>query len=123
MKNDTVDAFKDKSVDEIALLAKTDEAAAEYLIGKYDYYIKYFTRNYFLYGAEHTDLLQESRIAILKAVKSFNGEYSFEPFVKLCIKRYIISLINKYNPNGNLILNSCLSLDKTKDIEALKKTI
>ena len=113
LENAAVNEFENMSDEELAMLAKHDTVAAEYLITKYKGLIKSCTKAFYVVGAEKEDLIQESMIYFLKAINSFKpGNISFYSFARMCIRRGMISVIKTSNRYKNLPLNYSISLDK-----------
>ena len=60
--------FKDKSDEEIVIEAKSgDNRAQDYLISKYENFVKSKAKSYFLIGADKEDIYQEGMIGFYKA--------------------------------------------------------
>lgn len=107
--------FENKSEKYIVTLAKNqDQEAQEYLIRKYLPYVYDKARNYFLVGGSKEDIIQEGLIGILKAINSYdyNKNDHFGPFVDLCIRRQILTAINKATRKKHGPLNSYISFYK-----------
>lgn len=87
------------------------------VVHKYSGFINSLCKRYYLNGGNSDDLFEEGVIGILEASKNYKGksllDESFDPFVKICIKRQIIDAIKKANTQKNKILNESLSLNKT----------
>ena len=67
---------------------------------KFKNIIQMRTKNYFFYGGDREDVIQEAMIGLLKAINGYdeNKTASFTTFAILCIKRQIITAIK--NPNA-----------------------
>ena len=92
-------------------LAREDDRAMEYLLGKYNYLVRVKARMYFLMGAERDDVLQEGMIGLFKAVRDYKpGRSTFRAFAELCITRQILSAIKGSQRDKHLVLNNALSL-------------
>ena len=107
--------FENKSEKSIVALAKNqDQEAQEYLIRKYLPFVYDKARNYFLIGGSKEDIIQEGLIGILKAINSYdyNKNDHFAPFVDLCIRRQILTAINKATRKKHSPLNSYISFYK-----------
>lgn len=94
-----------------------DENAFYDLVKKYEPIIiscakKYYVRNCF-YGVDLNDFIQEGRIAVFKALKSFDSEGGalFYTYVSLCIDRSMITYCRRLNTMKNFTLNSCADDD------------
>ena len=69
--------FKDKLDEEIVMDAKAgNNKAQEYLISKYENFVKAKAKSYFLIGADKEDIYQEGMIGLYKAIRDFNPEKS-----------------------------------------------
>ncbi|MGL6101143.1 MAG: sigma-70 family RNA polymerase sigma factor [Fusobacteriaceae bacterium] len=81
--------------------------AMEKIFSTYKRFIFTKTRDYFLYGADKEDLIQEGMIGLSKAIYAFdsNKNASFNTFAALCIKRQIVSAIKSHNAGKNRFLN------------------
>lgn len=86
----------------------------EYLLTKYRYLVRMRAKNYFLFGADHEDLIQEGMIGLYKAVRDFRAETSpnFRAFAELCIARQIVTAIKTRSRFKHMPLNQYVSLDK-----------
>ena len=63
------------------------------------------------YGVDLNDYIQEGRIAVFKAMKSFdvNGASLFYTYVCLCINRCLITYCRSLGASKNFLLNNSLS--------------
>lgn len=98
----------------LVLLAKEgDSAATETLVNRYRNFAKACSKSYFLVGADREDVIQEGMIGIYKAIMSFDAgkDVSFKAFVKLCVKRQIISAVKMSTRKKHMPLNGYVSLD------------
>lgn len=91
----------------LKLLKEKNEEEIEKIFKKFEPIINYISKGFFLKGAENSDILQEGRIGLLKALQSFDDtkECKFETFAILCIKRNIITAIKKQNTSKFYCLN------------------
>lgn len=94
-----------------------DESAFYDLVKKYEPIIincakKYYLRNPY-YGVDLNDYIQEGRIAVFKALKSFdvNGASLFYTYVTLCIERCMITYCRGLSTTKNYLLNNCMNDD------------
>lgn len=113
--NDFFVEFKDKSDEEIVVEAKEKSSRAqEYLISKYENFVKSKSKSYFLIGADKEDIYQEGMIGLYKAIRDFNPEKltSFRAFAELCITRQIITAIKTATRQKHIPLNTYISLNK-----------
>lgn len=92
--------FDDLSDKQIAELAKTDKnKALETLLFRYDGVIRKIIRKYIFGGSD--DLYQVGSMALLSAVKNYNGVSKFESFAYTCINNAIRSELRKNNSKKN----------------------
>lgn len=103
-----------KEEDVVKQARDDDPFALEYLIYKYNNYIKYKTKNYFIIGADRDDLIQEGMIGLYKAIMAYdtNRAVSFKNFADLCITRQILTAIKTATRQKHMPLNSYISLHK-----------
>lgn len=92
-----------------------DHLAMNQLITHYEPEIRKIACKYFLPRADYEDLLQEGRIAIFKAIKSYNpaSKIPFLHFLRMVIKRKLIDSLRAYNRQKHLNLNMAYSLNNT----------
>lgn len=92
-----------------------DEFALNDLIKKYEPIIISCAKRYYLknvcYGVDLNDFIQEGRIAVVKALDSYNSDGSalFYTYVSLCINRRMITYCRYLNTSKNNMLNDCMS--------------
>lgn len=113
--NDFFIEFQGKSDEEIVIEAKERSSRAqEYLISKYENFVKSKSKSYFLIGADKEDIYQEGMIGLYKAIRDFNPEKltSFRAFAELCITRQIITAIKTATRQKHIPLNTYISLNK-----------
>ena len=107
--------LKDRLDEEIVVEAKTGNTEAqEYLINKYEGFVKTKAKSYFLIGADKEDIYQEGMIGLYKAIRDFNPHKlaSFRAFAELCITRQIITAIKTATRQKHIPLNTYISLNK-----------
>lgn len=107
--------YEDKLDEEIVMVAKTgDIKSQEYLINKYQNFVKAKAKSYFLIGADKEDIYQEGMIGLYKAIRDFkpNKLSSFKAFAELCITRQIITAIKTATRQKHIPLNTYISLNK-----------
>ena len=124
------DMTDEKLIENIEL---NDNNALECLIKRYDDVVNMKANKFFMIGAEKEDMVQEGRIGLYKAVKSFNAEKqnSFKTFANLCIERQLITAVKNSNRQKHMPLNSYVSLnasayeenDDTSVIDVLETTV
>ena len=118
--------FRDKSDEEIVAQAKSgNNRAQEYLISKYENFVKAKAKSYFLIGADKEDIYQEGMIGLYKAIRDFNPEKStsFKAFAEICIIRQIITAIKTATRQKHIPLNTYISLNKPIYEEESERTL
>lgn len=118
--------FKDKLDEEIVMDAKSgDNKAQEYLIFKYENFVKAKAKSYFLIGADKEDIYQEGMIGLYKAIRDFNPEKStsFKAFAEICVTRQIITAIKTATRQKHIPLNTYVSLNKPIYEEESERTL
>lgn len=88
--------------------------AFEYLILKYNNFIKYKTNSYYILGGDREDLIQEGLIGLYNAIMAYDSSrrISFKNFADLCITRQILTAIKAATRKKHMPLNSYVSLNK-----------
>lgn len=107
--------FKCRKDEEVVCIAqKGNKKAQEYMINKYESYVKSKAKSYFLIGADKEDIYQEGMIGLYKAIRDFNSgrQASFKAFAELCISRQIITAIKTATRQKHIPLNTYISLNK-----------
>jgi len=107
--------FENKTDEEVVIEAKTGNTRAqEFLISKYENFVKAKSKSYFLIGADKEDIYQEGMIGLYKAIRDFNPDKltSFKAFAELCITRQIITAIKTATRQKHIPLNTYVSLNK-----------
>lgn len=91
-----------------------DKTAQQYLIEKYENFVKIKAKSYFLIGADKEDIYQEGMIGLYKAIRDFKPHKlaSFKAFAELCITRQIITAIKTATRQKHIPLNTYISLNK-----------
>ncbi len=111
----TFTRFEDKLDEEVVIEAKKgDVRAQEYLINKYQNFVKAKAKSYFLIGADKEDIYQEGMIGLYKAIRDFKADKlsSFKAFAELCVTRQIITAIKTATRQKHIPLNTYVSLNK-----------
>ena len=104
--------FDEKLDEEIVLEAKNGNVRAqEYLISKYENFVKAKAKSYFLIGADKEDIYQEGMIGLYKAIRDFKPDKltSFKAFAELCVTRQIITAIKTATRQKHIPLNTYVS--------------
>lgn len=120
------DAFKEKSDEDIVIEAKKGNTLAEeYLINKYENFVKSKARSYFLIGADKEDIYQEGMIGLYKAIRDYKTDKltSFKAFAELCVTRQIITAIKTATRQKHIPLNTYVSLNKPIYEEESERTL
>lgn len=107
--------FDEQLDEEVVLEAKNGNVRAqEYLISKYENFVKSKAKSYFLIGADKEDIYQEGMIGLYKAIRDFKPDKltSFKAFAELCVTRQIITAIKTATRQKHIPLNTYVSLNK-----------
>ncbi|WP_238905931.1 RNA polymerase sporulation sigma factor SigH [Clostridium sp. YIM B02506] len=118
--------FKNRLDEDVAVEAKEGNIEAqEYLISKYETFVKTKAKSYFLIGADKEDIYQEGMIGLYKAIRDFNPHKlaSFRAFAELCITRQIITAIKTATRQKHIPLNTYISLNKPVYEEESERTL
>ncbi|MCI1859255.1 MAG: RNA polymerase sporulation sigma factor SigH [Sporolactobacillus sp.] len=99
--------------------------ALEYLISKYQQFVRTKAQAFFLIGAERDDIIQEGMIGLYKAIRDYRGDKpaSFKAFAELCVTRQIITAVKTATRQKHIPLNSYVSLDKPIFDEESERTL
>lgn len=107
--------FENKLDEEVVNDAKNGDCRAqEYLISKYENFVKAKAKSYFLIGADKEDIYQEGMIGLYKAIRDFKADKltSFKAFAEICVTRQIITAIKTATRQKHIPLNTYISLNK-----------
>ncbi|NEZ46599.1 RNA polymerase sporulation sigma factor SigH [Clostridium niameyense] len=110
-----VSSFEECVDEEIVMEAKSGNwRAQEFLISKYENFVKAKAKSYFLIGADKEDIYQEGMIGLYKAIRDFRPDKlsSFRAFAELCVTRQIITAIKTATRQKHIPLNTYVSLNK-----------
>lgn len=90
-----------------------DEEALNQIIQHYEPEVRMIACKYFLPRADYDDLIQEGRIAIYRAVLSYDKKLDipFLHFLRMVIKRKLIDSLRKYTRQKHVNLNDAYSLN------------
>ncbi|EJO5349209.1 RNA polymerase sporulation sigma factor SigH [Clostridium botulinum] len=113
--NSTTSSFQGCVDEEIVMEAKAGNSRAqEYIINKYENFVKAKAKSYFLIGADKEDIYQEGMIGLYKAIRDFKPDKlsSFRAFAELCVTRQIITAIKTATRQKHIPLNTYVSLNK-----------
>lgn len=111
----TFSNLEDMLDEEIVVEAqKGNVRAQEYLINKYEGFVKAKAKSYFLIGADKEDIYQEGMIGLYKAIRDFKTDKlaSFKAFAELCVTRQVITAIKTATRQKHIPLNTYVSLNK-----------
>lgn len=114
-RGSNLNVFEGKLDEEVVVEAKTGNTRAqEYLINKYENFVKAKAKSYFLIGADKEDIYQEGMIGLYKAIRDFKPDKlsSFKAFAELCVTRQIITAIKTATRQKHIPLNTYVSLNK-----------
>ena len=118
--------YKCESEEQIVEEAKKgNKRAQEFIISKYENFVKVKAKSYFLIGADKEDIIQEGMIGLYKAVRDFDASKtnSFKGFADICITRQIITAIKTATRQKHIPLNSYISLNKPVYDEESERTL
>lgn len=92
-----------------------DNSALSEVFTRYEGLVRSKASAYYVAGADEDDVVQEGRIGLLNAIRSFDvrKNASFLPFAVMCIKNQIITAMKKASRLKHAPLNSYVSLDNT----------
>ena len=124
--NEIASEFEGMSEEEIVVEAKNGNGRAqEYVISKYESFVKIKSKSYFLIGADKEDIYQEGMIGLYKAIRDFKYEKSttFRGFAELCITRQIITAIKTATRQKHIPLNTYVSLNKPVSEDDSERTL
>ena len=113
--NSKISSFEGCVDEEIVMEAKAGNSRAqEYIISKYENFVKAKAKSYFLIGADKEDIYQEGMIGLYKAIRDFKPDKlsSFKAFAELCVTRQIITAIKTATRQKHIPLNTYVSLNK-----------
>lgn len=113
--NELNSMFIGKKDEEIVAMVKGgDNRALEYLLCKYQNFVKAKAKSYFLIGADKEDIYQEGMIGLFKSIRDFKDDKlaSFKVFAELCITRQIITAVKTATRQKHIPLNTYISLNK-----------
>ena len=90
-----------------------NKEALNLIIQHYEPEVRIIACKYFLPRADYDDLIQEGRIAIYRAVLSYdtNLDIPFLHFLRMVIKRKLIDSLRKYTRQKHVNLNDAYSLN------------
>ena len=91
------------------------ETAEELLIEKYKNLVKLCSKNYYINGADHDDVVQEGMIGLYKAIRGYDAgrDASFKTFAEKCINNQILTAIKKADRLKHQPLNESVSISQS----------
>ena len=98
-------------------IRENDDEAVNVMLKKYEPIIISLAKKYYgivkNHGADMSDLMQEGRIAVVKAISSYNPNSSsiFYTYVSICIDRHFITYCRNLTSNKNSPLNYSVTDD------------
>ncbi len=109
----------------IVIIHEGNTDALNFLIRKYQSFVRLKARSYFLIGGDREDIIQEGMIGLYKAIRDFKEDRlsSFKAFAELCITRQIITAIKTATRQKHIPLNTSVSLDKPVFDEESDRTL
>ncbi len=113
--NELNSMFSGKKDEEIIVIVREgNDRALEYLLCKYQNFVKAKAKSYFLIGADKEDIYQEGMIGLFKAIRDYKDDKlaSFKVFAELCITRQIITAVKTATRQKHIPLNTYISLNK-----------
>lgn len=91
-----------------------DRFAFVELVGIFAPYVSMLARSFRMPESEYDDLCQVGRIALYRAVCSYDVSRAFVPFAKVCIKNAMTSFMRSYQAESKLVSDR-LSLDELQE--------
>lgn len=97
----------------LSAAGKGDTAAQNHIILQLNSLLVRLSSRYFIIGGDKEDLLQEARIGLHKAIRSYDPQKNneFIPYAKICIHNHIISAINEAHAQKHAALNKSVDLE------------
>ena len=105
--------MEEKEIVELVLMARNNnEEAIETLFKFFKPKVTAISREYFLVGADHDDLIQEGMIGLYKAIGVYDSEKNnnFGAFASLCIHRQLQNAVKNANRKKNGPLNTYIPI-------------
>ncbi|MEG9429467.1 MAG: sigma-70 family RNA polymerase sigma factor [Christensenellaceae bacterium] len=107
--------YRKISDEELAVISRADECAAEALMTRYKKAVKSIARQYFLAGGEEDDLIQEGTLGLFKAITTYDGVSAFKNYALKCIRSSIISTVRKSTSDKSKALNGYIPIYAGED--------
>ena len=105
--------MEEKEIVQLILEARNNnEEAIEELFAFFKPKVTAISREYFLIGADHNDLIQEGMIGLYKAINFYDSDknHNFGAFASLCIHRQLQNAVKNANRKKNGPLNAYLPI-------------
>lgn len=101
------------------MLAKQgDEDALRQIMEQYRNLINRVTNSYYIVGGDKEDILQECMVGVFSAVCSYDeSKGAFPSFVKMCIMRRVLSIIDKDSSLKSKPLSGYVELSAIAEVE------
>lgn len=118
--------YKNMGEDDIVLLAKQgDTLAYEFLLRKYKKLVMLHSVHYFLVGGDSDDVVQEGMLGLSEAVDCYEPKKgsTFRSFLKMCVKRKILTAIKKATSKKHEPLNNYISFNMKLYSKGTERTI
>lgn len=107
--------YRKISDEELAVISRADECAAEALMTRYKKAVKSIARQYFLAGGEEDDLIQEGTLGLFKAITTYDCVSAFKNYALKCIRSSIISTVRKSTSDKSKALNGYIPIYAGED--------
>ncbi len=110
-------------IESVAVLAKEDLYAQEWLLTKYNNLICSVAKSYFIAGGTNEDIVQEARVGFVKAIENYRPGYNFVMFSKMVMRRQIYETIRHSNRNKYKPLNDAISMYDVEGIDTYEGSV
>lgn len=111
----------DKEKEIIISAQEGNESSKNILIKNYEPLIirTIKTKDYFIEGGDIQDLIQEGRLALFNAIKTYDHEKNvkFSIYAKRVIENHIINVIKKFANNKNAPLNNAYNVNNQGELD------
>ncbi len=107
----------------IYLIKEESDIALDIMFEKYEPLIKKICSHYFFcyqnIKIDYDDLLQEGRIGLFKAIKGYDSSQNvlFYTFATICIKRAILSFLNRNMNTKNIVLSQAIIYENDEELD------
>ncbi|MGM0381196.1 MAG: sigma-70 family RNA polymerase sigma factor [bacterium] len=102
----------------------TDEGEYRQLLEKYEPLIREIASDYYAPGGDYDDLLQEGRLALVRADKSYDEDHEvpFPAYAALCIRRGLQDYIRARRRKKHQVLNDARRFEEEGELEVASST-